>query len=56
MTKALQELREELIDEGWLPKGHGDKPWSYRYYRPCIDLPPVPLREVAPRRVQINPG
>ncbi|MGS0685542.1 hypothetical protein ACVBEQ_10415 [Nakamurella sp. GG22] len=39
MTKSLQELREELLDEGWTISGHGDKPWSYRYTRPCIDAP-----------------
>ena len=39
MTKSLQALRGELLDEGWLIDGHGDKPWSYRYTRPCIDTP-----------------
>ena len=39
MTKSLQVLADELVDEGWLLSGHGEAPWSDRYTRPCIDAP-----------------
>lgn len=36
LTESLQELRRELVDSGWILTGHGTKPWSDRYMRPCI--------------------
>ena len=38
MTEALNELREELLKQGWRPVGKGAHPWSFTYVRPGLDL------------------
>jgi len=38
MTQALNELREELLAQGWRPVGHGPHPWSFMYAQPGLDL------------------
>jgi hypothetical protein len=38
MTEALNELREELLAQGWRPIGQGAHPWSFTYVRPGLDL------------------
>ena len=38
MTQALNELREELLSQGWRPVGKGTHPWSFTYVRPGLDL------------------
>ena len=38
MTQALNELREELVAQGWQPVGRGAQPWSFAYVRPGLDL------------------
>jgi hypothetical protein len=37
MTKALNELREELLSQGWRLVGQGPHPWSLGYARPGLD-------------------
>jgi hypothetical protein len=38
MTQALDELREELLAQGWRPVGQGPHPWSFMYAQPGLDL------------------
>ena len=38
MTQALNELREELLAQGWRPVGQGAHPCSFTYVRPGLDL------------------
>lgn len=38
MTQALNQLREELLAQGWRPVGHRAHPWSFTYLRPGLDL------------------
>jgi hypothetical protein len=47
MTRELNGLRKQLIDEGWFELGHGPQPWSYTYFRPCLAsaTPPPPTAD-----------
>ena len=38
MAQALNELREELLSQGWRPVGQGVHPGSFAYVRPGLDL------------------
>jgi hypothetical protein len=38
MTEALNELREELLSQGWRPVGNGAQWWSFTYVRPGLAL------------------
>jgi hypothetical protein len=38
MTEALNELREELLSQGWRPVGKGALWWSFTYVRPRLAL------------------
>ena len=38
MSSSLDDLRNELADQGWIHTGHGSQPWSDHYVRPCIDM------------------
>ena len=38
MTEALNELREELLSQGWRPVGKGAHRWSFTYVRPGLDM------------------
>jgi hypothetical protein len=38
MREALNELREELVAQGWQPARHGAHPWSFTYVQPGLDL------------------
>jgi len=38
MTQELDELREELLAQGWQPVGLGAHPWSFIYVRPGLDV------------------
>lgn len=33
MTAILDDLRQQLVRDGWVEDGHGAQPWSYRYHR-----------------------
>lgn len=35
MNGALEELRTELLAEGWLEDGCGAQPWEFSYHRPA---------------------